>query len=344
MAFLYTFAPFHPTLLVANYGRKLIVGLVGNHTGYGQFKGTRTTADQIRELYAGLEQSDLANFDMMLTGYIPGAEAVFTVGQIAHQLKEKSASRPGSFFWVLDPVMGDNGKLYVAPEVVPEYRKMIRDADLIVPNQYEAEWLSGVQIKDMASLVKAVEVLHGEFGVPHVVITSVSFPSLDTTGILSDSTEPKQLSVIGSTSTSDGKSRIFQLSVPSLPCFFSGTGDMFAALMVVRLREAVSKSTPDLSNTPSWKSTDDISATHLPLARATELALASMQEILARTMIARDAELAKLEGEATKGESEEEKKKEMHLRKTRAAEVRLVRNLDCLRSPGMRLKAEDVRL
>ena len=318
--------------------------LKGNHTGYGQFKGTRTTADQIQELYAGLEQSDLANFDMMLTGYIPGAEAVSIVGQIAHQLKEKSASRPGSFFWVLDPVMGDNGKLYVAPEVVPEYRKMIRDADLIVPNQYEAEWLSGVQIKDMASLVKAVEVLHKDFGVPHVVITSVSFPSSDTTGILGSSEEPKQLSVIGSTSTSGGKPRIFQLSVPSLPCFFSGTGDMFAALMVVRLREAVSKLTSPLSTTASWKSEDDVAAVDLPLARATELALASMQEILARTMIARDKELAALEDKKIEGETDEEKKKKLHLRKTRAAEVRLVRNLDCLRSPGMKLKAAEVKL
>lgn len=289
----------------------------------------------------------------MLTGYIPGAEAVSTVGQIAHKLKSKAASQPGSFFWALDPVMGDNGKLYVAPEVVPEYRKMIRDADLIVPNQYEAEWLSGVQIKDMPSLIKAITVLHKDFGVPHVVITSVSFPS-NTSSILSDPTTAKQLSVIGSTSTSDSAPRIFQLSIPSLPCFFSGTGDMFAALMVVRLREAVSKTAPTstspaLSATPSWKSDDAIAAVDLPLAKATELALASMQEILARTMKARDRVLAMLEeGEqlsgGPEGEDAEAKKKRWHLRRTRAAEVRLVRNLDCLRSPGLKLKAEEVKL
>lgn len=325
----------------------------GNHTGYGQFKGTRTTASELQEIYAGLEQSDLAHFDMMLTGYIPGAEAVSTVGTIAHTLRARASSKPGSFFWVLDPVMGDNGKLYVAPEVVPEYRKMIRDADLIVPNQYEAEWLSGVQITDMKSLVKAVEVLHKEFGVPHVVITSVSFPS-NNTSILSDPTTAKQLSVIGSTSTSGNAPRIFQLSIPSLPCFFSGTGDMFAALMVVRLREAVSKTAPTssaaaLAVTPSWKSDDCVAAVDLPLAKATELALASMQEILARTMKARDRELATLEEEeqlsgGPQGESAEDKKKRWHLRRTRAAEVRLVRNLDCLRSPGLKLKAERVEL
>lgn len=40
---------------------------------------------------------------------------------------------------VLDPVMGDDGRIYVSEEVVPMYKKMLRDADLILPNQFEAE-------------------------------------------------------------------------------------------------------------------------------------------------------------------------------------------------------------
>lgn len=76
---------------------------------------------------------------MMLSGYVPGAPAVEAVGAIARELREKSQARPGSFFWVLDPVMGDNGKLYVADEVVPAYRRLIHHADLILPNQFEAE-------------------------------------------------------------------------------------------------------------------------------------------------------------------------------------------------------------
>ena len=45
------------------------------------------------------------------------------------------ADRPA----VLDPVMGDQGKLYVNEDVVPVYRNVLRDADLILPNQFEAE-------------------------------------------------------------------------------------------------------------------------------------------------------------------------------------------------------------
>ena len=86
-----------------------------------------------------LQSNHLDQFDMMLTGYIPGAPAVEAVGRIAEDLKEQAKTKPGSFFWVLDPVMGDNGKLYVAPDVVPAYKRLLDHADLILPNQFEAE-------------------------------------------------------------------------------------------------------------------------------------------------------------------------------------------------------------
>lgn len=91
-------------------------------------------------MYQGLKDSYLDEFDMMLTGYLPGASAVEAVGAIARDLKYKHTMHPGSFFWVLDPVMGDNGKLYVAEDVVPAYKNLIKDADLILPNQFEAEY------------------------------------------------------------------------------------------------------------------------------------------------------------------------------------------------------------
>ena len=112
-----------------------------NHTGYRQWTGTKVSAEEITDLYQGLKQSYLTEFDMMLSGYIPGAPAVEAVGRIAEELKETGRSKPGSFFWVLDPVMGDNGQLYVAQDVVPAYRKLINHADLILPNQFEAEYV-----------------------------------------------------------------------------------------------------------------------------------------------------------------------------------------------------------
>jgi pyridoxine kinase len=119
--------------------RAILTQYAGNHLGYGQVKGTRATAAEITDLYEGLTQSNLDDFDMLLSGYLPGAASVEAAGKIARDLKYKATMKPGSFFWVLDPVMGDNGKLYVAEEVVPAYKKLINDADLILPNQFEAE-------------------------------------------------------------------------------------------------------------------------------------------------------------------------------------------------------------
>lgn len=196
-------------------------------------------------------------------------------------------------------------------------------------------WLSGVKITDMHSLVEAIVALHALFKVPHVVVTSVSF--------LTPGHHPS-LSIVGSTKTSTDKPRIFKVQVPSLDCFFSGTGDMFAALMVARLREAVC-AIEGLSQKDAWVSDDAVAATELPLARAVEKALASMQEVLARTMVARDKELAEWEAKqdlAGTADDEGHMEKMKHLKRTKAAEVRLVRNLGCLKHPIVKYKAEEV--
>lgn len=305
-----------------------------NHTGYKQWKGTRVSAEEISDLWEGLKLSHLGGFDMMLSGYIPGAAAVEAVGRIARELKAKGDR---DFFWVLDPVMGDNGNLYVAQDVVPAYKGLIESADLILPNQFEAEVLSEVKITDLASLTQAVEALHTRFGIPHVVITSVTLPHPD---------HPiNAMWVVGSTRTSTGKPRLFKIVFRAIDCYFSGTGDMFAALMVVRLREAVFSS-PDhetLKGQKSWVSSDATEATELPLAKAAEKVLATMHEILTKTCASMDVEMAKVKAalgpEPAAGDELAEYQKKLHLNKSRAAELRLVRNLDSLRFPKVELRA-----
>ncbi|KAK3986880.1 proliferating cell nuclear antigen [Cladorrhinum sp. PSN332] len=319
-----------------------------NHTGYRQWTGSRVSAEEITELYRGLKQSYLDDFDMMLSGYVPGASALEAVGRIAGELKDRAANtkKPGSFFWVLDPVMGDNGNLYVTRDVVPVYRGLIERADLILPNQFEAELLSEVKIIDMASLGHAIEVLHERYGVPHIVITSVS---------LSHPDHPDSaLSVVGSSMTSDRKSRAFKIVFPSINCYFSGTGDMFAALMVVRMREAVC-ATPGLQERDSWLSDDSVDALDLPLAKAAEKVLATMHEVLAKTAEGIEGTVKKARegvakerattttngdsgGSTTNGEGVDEEKK-AHLLKSKAAELKLVRHVDSLRSPTVEFRA-----
>lgn len=126
---------------------------------------------------------------------------------------------------------------------------------------------------------------------------------------------------------------------------------MFAALTVARLREAViDNADTNLRNKKSWVSDDSVPPTELPLAKAMGKVLSSMHHILQRTMAARDAELARYipdeeDTEAFKELEGEERqaalKKRRFLRETKAAEVRLVRNVRFLRQPEKLFEAKD---
>jgi len=321
--------------------------LQGNHTGYRQFKGRRTPASEITEIYTGLTQSYLTDFDMLLSGYAPSAEVVNAVGMIARDLRSRSATKPGHFFWILDPVMGDQGRLYVAEDIVPAYAQLIREADLILPNQFEAELLSGVKIQNLTDVAKAVRALHKAFGVPHVVVTSV------TVGAATEEKEKGKgegnaaqrsaiLTVVGSSQRTDGSARLFTVEVPQLECFFSGTGDMFAGLMVARLREACTHK--GLLDRAAWMPGDEVEAVDLPLATATVKVLSSMQMVLEKTIQARDEEMKNFDrrgprGGGGEGEGTESESKRRYLAETKATEVRVVRNQKDLAEPEDRYKA-----
>jgi pyridoxine kinase len=219
--------------------------------------------------------------------------------------------------------MGDAGHLYVTPSVLPAYKSLLRSADLLLPNQFEAELLSDVKITNLSSLARAIQVLHKEYQVPHVIITSICF------------NKEERLSVIGSSATSDWQPRLWKLTVPAYPVFFSGTGDMFAALTVARLREAVFAA--GVENNASWRSPDEVQAVDLPLAKAAEKVLASMQAILEKTYKYYQENLKLIEdAEERSGPGNKETEdgpSRAHLLKTKATEVRVVRDAKYLIDP-----------
>ncbi|RPB10117.1 Ribokinase-like protein [Morchella conica CCBAS932] len=289
-----------------------------NHSGYKQTKGYRTTGAQIKELYEGLKMNGNDDFGMLLTGYIPGAEGVEVVGEIVRNLKERK-----KVFWLLDPVMGDQGRLYVADDVIPVYKSLLPLADLIVPNQFEAELLSGVKVDSLESLSQALTTLHQTYKVPHVIITSVTFGTSD-----------KKMECAGSTVTSTGSSRKFVVDVSIIDGFFSGTGDMFAALTMARFRAEAEAD--GLLGTASWMSPDGVDALELPLARAVEKVLGSMHNVLLKTQEVRDRRMATLRA-AVPDEALEERAR--HVRLTKASELRLVQSQRELLDPGDCVKA-----
>jgi pyridoxine kinase len=57
--------------------------------------------------------------------------------------------------------MGDHGKLYVKPELVPCYKEdIVRLASIMTPNQFEAEQLVGQCITTEEDALAACQTLH----------------------------------------------------------------------------------------------------------------------------------------------------------------------------------------
>jgi pyridoxine kinase len=51
--------------------------------------GTKTTPAELEAMFKALKQNELLMPTRLLTGYIPGAEALSVIGRIAKKLKEE---------------------------------------------------------------------------------------------------------------------------------------------------------------------------------------------------------------------------------------------------------------
>jgi len=267
----------------------------------------------VLDLFQGLQNSGIDNFQYLLTGYLPDAATVAAVGSIAEKLKKKDPNIIWSKFprWhllllVLDPVMGDDGHLYVAKEVVPVYKSIVPKADIILPNQYEAEWLSDCTLDTIDSIVPCLDRLHQVYQVKNIVISSLRLIS-----------HPGVILCCGSTARTDFTSRAFMIEASIINGSFVGTGDLFAALLLARLHPFAGELAPK----------DLVSPTELPLAKAVELVMASMQGVLLKTKDAMDKQF-ELDGDRSLLT-----KKEIQVAEMRACELRLVGSQDDLVRP-----------
>lgn len=60
--------------------------------------------------------------------------------------------------------------------MIPIYKQLISKATVITPNQFEAEIFSGVTINSVSSLKAALESFHTTYGLPNVIVSSLSLP------------------------------------------------------------------------------------------------------------------------------------------------------------------------
>ncbi|CAO3618681.1 unnamed protein product [Cunninghamella echinulata] len=212
-----------------------------NHTGYSSWTGSKLTAEDVQQLFIGLERNGLTEeYTHVLTGYIGNFDILNIIKNQVLQFKSK---RP-DLIYVCDPVMGDGGALYVAQEIVPLYREIMSVADVITPNQFEAEVLSEINIVDINTAKQAAEKLHS-LGVNRVVITSMILPLSDIptsirlpTSANMNSNSNEGLYCMTSQKSLDGHIEQHLISFPTFEGYFTGTGDLFSALTVARLQDS----------------------------------------------------------------------------------------------------------
>ena len=189
-----------------------------NHTGYGDWTGQVFTGDHLHDLARGLAARGALSLDAVLSGYLGDAG----VGRAILDIVAQARAASPAMLYCCDPVMGDTGRgLFVRPDIPP----LLLDhaapaADIMTPNQFELEQMTGISCHSRAELLRAISSLQDRMrrdGPRLVLVTSVR------TGETAD--DAVEL-VAASPEAS------FLLKTPRLPLNANGAGDLIAALFL----------------------------------------------------------------------------------------------------------------
>jgi len=184
-----------------------------NHTGYGAWTGRVFEAGLITELVQGIAQRGvLGQCDGVLSGYMGSAETGAAILDAVAQVK---AANPAARY-CCDPVIGDVGRdIYVWPGI-PEFMRdhALPAADIVTPNQFELDYLTGRTSATRRDALAAVDALHA-LGPKAIMVTSLH----------TDETPADAIDLV----VSDASGR-FRVRTPKLPISVNGAGDAIAAL------------------------------------------------------------------------------------------------------------------
>ncbi|GHU03976.1 pyridoxal kinase PdxY [Spirochaetia bacterium] len=193
-----------------------------NHTGYGKWTGRLLGAELAAELVQGLEdRGALSHCEAVLSGYLGDAEVGRTIMDAVKRVKKAS---PGALY-CCDPVMGDVGRgFYVKPDIPAIFRdEVIGLADILTPNQFELEALTGLTILSLDDARRAIAMLHQK-GPAVVLVTSFK----------GEDSPPDHIEML----VSDG-AKLYRIRTPELPlgAGMAGSGDLTAAVFLSRYLE-----------------------------------------------------------------------------------------------------------
>lgn len=141
--------------------------ILSNHPGLGKPAGVRLPGAEIGSMLSTLAQRQvLAGCHAVLTGYFASADQVKAA---APHISEMRKANP-DLFVLVDPVIGDGGKLYVAEDVATAIRDLLLPlASCITPNSFELGWLSGQSAASREEAIAAARALP----CPEVLATSI---------------------------------------------------------------------------------------------------------------------------------------------------------------------------
>lgn len=147
----------------------LPTSIFSNHTGFDSFYCTDFTAhmDAYIDEWVKLD----LRFSGILTGFLGSPEQI----DIVHRFLERFSTAQN--ITVVDPVMGDYGKLYptYSPELAARMETLLPYADILTPNLTEACILAGVPYRpdmDGHDLQALCEMLHA-MGPSRIVISGL---------------------------------------------------------------------------------------------------------------------------------------------------------------------------
>ena len=181
--------------------------LLSAHTGFKNVY-KRDLTDDLEPILRHIEELDVG-VDAVYIGYIAGA------GQLPVIDRAQSHFLAGDTKLYVDPVMGDEGRLYpgITKGVVEGFRGLCQRADVIFPNRTEAAFL----LEETASSSPPEEILRQlvHLGAKAAVLTGV----------------PGENSAIGAASL-EADAQMCSAFAPRYPGCFHGTGDLFAAVVI----------------------------------------------------------------------------------------------------------------
>jgi pyridoxine kinase len=186
-----------------------------NHTGHGRWRGAAVAASQIAELFEGIAALGvLPQIDAVLSGYLGDAATGPVLLDIVARVR---AANPRALFCV-DPVIGDTDTgSYVTPGIAEFFRdRALMLADIVTPNLFELEYLTGARVASLAEAADAAAMLRAR-GPDIVLLTSLAL-------------EPGHVTMLAR-----GPGGAWAVETPYLPVMLNGCGDVTAALFLAHL-------------------------------------------------------------------------------------------------------------